>query len=147
MTPQSKQLVQDTWAQVAPIAETAASLFYQRLFELDPSLQRLFASTNMHKQGNLLMQMLGTAVKGLDNPKQLLPAIEHLGQRHLHYGVQDSHYETVGSALLWTLEQGLGEAFTPAVRDAWAETYGLLSGAMKGAARESSEGELEHQHS
>ena len=136
MNTQSKQLVQATWEQVAPIADTAADLFYGRLFELDPSLQRMFDRTNMHKQGKLLMQMLGAAVKGLDNLEQLIPVVEHLGQRHVGYGVQDAHYETVGSALLWTLEQGLGEAFTPEVREAWAEAYGLLSGVMKQAAKE-----------
>jgi hemoglobin-like flavoprotein len=140
MTPQSKLLVQETWQRVAPIADTAASLFYGRLFELDPSLKRLFDKTDIYKQSNLLMQMLGAAVKGLDNLEQLLPVMEQLGQRHVGYGVQDSHYDTVGSALLWTLDQGLGEGFTPAVRDAWAEAYGVLSGVMKEAARQDGDG-------
>jgi hemoglobin-like flavoprotein len=139
MTSDHKHLVQESWAQVAPIADTAAALFYNRLFELDPELQRLFARTDMHKQGNLLMQTLSFAVKGLDTPEQLLPAVEQLGQRHRRYGVEDAHYETVGSALLWTLEQGLGEAFTLAVREAWAETYTLLSEVMKSGARQTSE--------
>lgn len=139
MTSQQKNLVQESWAQVVPIADTAANLFYTRLFELDPKLQRLFASTDMHKQGNLLMQTLSFAVKGLDHPEQLLPAVEQLGQRHVRYGVEESHYETVGAALLWTLEQGLGEAFTESVREAWTEAYSLLSKVMKGAAKQTLE--------
>jgi hemoglobin-like flavoprotein len=134
MTSEQKKLVQESWAQVTPIADTAASLFYNRLFELDPELKRLFARADMHKQGNLLVQTLSFAVKGLDQPEHLLPVVEQLGQRHAHYGVQENHYETVGAALLWTLEQGLGEAFTESVREAWAETYALLSNVMKGAA-------------
>jgi hemoglobin-like flavoprotein len=109
MTSKHKHLVQESWARVAPIAETAARLFYTRLFELDPELQRPFAKTDMHKQGNLLMQTLSFAVIGLDTPEKLLPAVQQLGQRYVGYGVQDSHYQTVGSALLWTLEQALGE--------------------------------------
>jgi hemoglobin-like flavoprotein len=135
MTPQHTQIVQDTWEQVAPIADTAAELFYSRLFELDPTLRQLFASTNMQAQGKLLMQMLAVAVKGLDNLDQLVPAVEQLGRRHVRYGVKDAHYETVGAALLWTLERGLGDAFTPAVREAWAETYAVLATVMKGATR------------
>lgn len=138
MTSDHKRLVQESWAQVTPIADTAATLFYNRLFELDPTLQRLFAATDMHKQGTLLMQTLSFTVKGLDAPEQLLPAVEQLGQRHVRYGVQESHYDTVGSALLWTLEQGLGEAFTPTVREAWTEAYSLLSTVMKNAAKQAS---------
>ncbi len=135
MTSEQKNLVQESWVQVVPIAYAAATLFYNRLFELDPDLQRLFAKTNMHQQGNLLMRMLDVAVKTLDNPEQLLPVVEQLGQRHVRYGVKDDHYETVGTALLWTLSQGLGEAFTPEVREAWAETYSLLSITMKRGAQ------------
>src|SRR5262245_48355368 len=135
MTPEHKQMVQETWEQVAPMAETAAALFYRRLFELDPTLRQLFASTNMQTQGKMLMQMLAGAVKGLDHLEQLVPAVEQLGQRHVRYGVKDAHYDTVGAALLWTLERGLGDAFTPAVREAWAETYTVLATVMKDAAR------------
>jgi hemoglobin-like flavoprotein len=121
---------------VVPIADTAASLFYTRLFELDPELQHLFASTDMQGQGKKLMHVLSLVVAGLDNSEQLLPAVAQLGERHVHYGVREAHYETVGTALLWTLGQGLGEAFTPAVREAWRETYTLLSSVMKDAARQ-----------
>jgi hemoglobin-like flavoprotein len=136
MTPEHKRFVQDTWARVNPIADTAAELFYTRLFELDPALRPLFAKTDMHTQGRMLVQMLTVAVKGLDAPDQLLPAVEDLGRRHAHYGVEAAHYETVGSALLWTLERGLGEDFTPEVRDAWVQTFAFLSAAMKRASAE-----------
>ncbi|HKG90784.1 MAG TPA: globin family protein [Gemmatimonadaceae bacterium] len=133
MTPEQKRLVQLSWTAVYPIADAAAALFYGRLFELDPSLRALFRSADMREQGKKLMQMITVAVKGLDQLEQILPAVEALGRRHAGYGVQDSHYATVGAALLWTLEQGLGDAFTPDVRAAWAETYGTLAGAMQRA--------------
>jgi len=129
-----KQAVQETWAQVVPIADTAAELFYGRLFELDPSLQRLFQTTDMQEQRKKLMQTLGVAVSGLNRPDQLTPVLEDLGRRHFQYGVKEQDYNTVGAALLWTLERGLGAAFTPFVRDAWAETYGLVAGIMRHAA-------------
>jgi hemoglobin-like flavoprotein len=135
MTPAHKRLVQDSWEQVVPIADTAAQLFYDRLFKLDPTLQRLFAATNMKVQGQMLMQMLTEAVEGLDNLEELVPALERLGRRHVRYGVKDVHYDTVGAALLWTLERGLGNAFTLVVRDAWAEAYNVLATVMKDATK------------
>jgi hemoglobin-like flavoprotein len=119
-----------------PIADDAAALFYRRLFELDPSLQRMFKG-DMTEQRRKLMQMLTAAVKGLDRLDQLVPVVEDLGRRHVGYGVADAHYDTVGAALLWTLEKGLGNAFTPEVKDAWIAVYGLLAGTMKNAAKES----------
>lgn len=133
MTNTQKQLVQGTFGQVAPIADTAAKLFYDRLFDLDPSLRPLFKS-DMDEQGRKLMQMIGAAVNGLDDMEALLPTVQDLGRRHANYGVLDSHYETVGEALLWTLGQGLGEKFTPEVEEAWAETYSVLATVMKEAA-------------
>lgn len=133
---EQKQLVQGSWEKVAPIAETAAELFYNRLFELDPSLRPLFKSTDLKEQGRKLMQMLAIAVKGLDDVGQLIPAVENLGRRHAGYGVQDEHYDTVGAALLWTLEKGLGEDFTPEVREAWTQTYVVVSTVMKEASKE-----------
>lgn len=133
MTPQQKILVQQSFALVAPIAETAATLFYARLFELDPSLRRMF-SGDMAEQGRKLMQMLTVAVRGLDDLEALVPAVRALGLRHARYGVQPGHYETVAIALLWTLERGLGDAFTPAVRAAWATVYWLLADTMQAGA-------------
>ena len=129
-------LVQSSWEQVLPIADTAAQLFYSRLFEIDPSLQPMFTKTDMAEQRKKLMQMITVAVRGLENIDELLPAIEALGRRHSGYGVIDAHYETVGTALLWTLEQGLGPAFTPEVRSAWTETYTVLAAVMQRGARQ-----------
>ena len=134
MTPRQKTLVQSTWTQVVPIAETAAELFYGRLFELDPALQPLFKS-DTREQGKKLMRMIGVAVNGLDRLRELLPAVEDLGRRHAGYGVADADYETVGAALLWTLDKGLGSGFTPEVKDAWVTVYGLLATTMKDAAK------------
>jgi hemoglobin-like flavoprotein len=135
VTPTQKALVQDTFASIAPIADDAAALFYRRLFELDPSLRAMFRG-DMTEQRRKLMNMIGAAVKGLDRLEQLVPVVQDLGRRHAGYGVEDRHYDTVGAALLWTLEKGLGPAFTPAVKDAWATVYGLLASTMQAAARE-----------
>jgi hemoglobin-like flavoprotein len=139
MDVRAKQLVQESWMQVEPIADTAATLFYDRLFELDPALRPLFSSTDLREQKKKLMQTLTVAVRGLYRLDELTPALEALGRRHVGYGVQDAHYETVGQALIWTLEQGLGASFTPEVRDAWVETYALVTSVMQRAARESAE--------
>ena len=126
-------LVQRSFAQVRPEAAGAADLFYRRLFELDPDLRPLFTS-DIGEQGARLMAMIGLAVDGLDDLDALTPAVQDLGVRHRGYGVRPEHYDTVGEALLWTLGQGLGDAFTPDVRAAWTEISGLLAGVMKDAA-------------
>lgn len=129
MTPETVQLVQGTWQKVVPISETAAALFYGKLFELDPSVKPLF-TTDLKEQGKKLMQMIGFAVGSLTRLDELVPQVQELGRRHVGYGVKNEHYDTVGAALLWTLEQGLGEAFTPDVKAAWAEVYGVLAKTM-----------------
>jgi hemoglobin-like flavoprotein len=134
MNPMQKQLVQQTWSKVEPIADLAAGLFYGRLFVIAPATQAMFIKTDMQKQRRMLMQALGLTVKGLDAPDKLIPILEALGRRHVEYGVRDEHYDSVGQALLWTLEQGLGEAFTPPVRDAWTAAYTLVASVMKQAA-------------
>lgn len=133
MTPQQIDLVQASWKQVVPVAETAAQMFYGRLFFLDPSLRALFLG-DMREQGRKVMAMLSYTVNGLTRLEVLLPAIRALGRRHTTYGVRPEHYFTVGAALLWTLEQGLGAAFTPAVREAWVAAYGVLASTMRDAA-------------
>jgi len=130
MTPAEKSLVQTSFAKVAPIAEQAAALFYGRLFEMDPSLRPLFKG-DIREQGRKLMNMIAFCVQGLDALDQLVPAVQGLGKRHAGYGVTDAHYDSVGAALLWTLQQGLGEAWTPAVAAAWTAAYGFLSGIMR----------------
>ena len=134
MTPNQQQLIRDTWAKVTPIADEAARLFYERLFELDPALRRLFARTDMPAQRRNLVQTLTVVVKSIDNLAALVPAVEALGRRHAGYGVRPKHYATVGQALLDTLALGLGDAFTPDARDAWAEAYGVLADVMVSAA-------------
>jgi nitric oxide dioxygenase len=134
MTPTEISLIRESWAAVEPIADTAATLFYGRLFELDPAIERLFRRTDMAAQRKVLTQTLAVVVKSLDRLDQIVPAVQALGRRHAGYGVREEHYATVGTALLWTLEQGLGEAFTPPVRDAWAGAYGTLASVMIDAA-------------
>ena len=107
-----KHLIRTTWAQVVPIADQAAALFYQRLFEIDPSARDLFRATDMVQQRKKLLQVLGVAVSSLDNLGALVKTVEDLGRRHAGYGVKDEHYDSVGAALLWTLQQGLGSAWT-----------------------------------
>ena len=135
MTPQQIALVRSSFADVSPIADSAAKLFYSRLFELDPSLRPLFRNS-LDAQGSKLMNMIAGAICLLDQPEKLLPVVRNLGRRHTGYGVEDGHYETVGAALLWTLEKGLGAAFTPEVENAWIAVYGVLADNMKMAANE-----------
>jgi hemoglobin-like flavoprotein len=129
MTPKQKTLVKQTFAQVVPIGDQAAALFYGRLFELAPAVKPLFKG-DMKAQGRKLMQMIGYCVGQLDTLDELVPAVKELGRKHVGYGVKDTDYATVGTALLWTLEQGLGPAFTPEVKEAWASVYGVLSATM-----------------
>ena len=129
MTPEEINLVRATFAQVVPIRTQAAALFYERLFEIAPQVKPLFKG-DMQAQGAMLMSAIALVVNGLDRLEAVLPQVESLARRHVGYGVEESHYAVVGEALLWTLEKGLGAAFTPEVKAAWASAYGLLSGAM-----------------
>ncbi len=133
MKQETIHLVQESWAKVVPIAPKAAELFYQNLFVADPTLQHLFKG-NMTEQGGKLMQMIGAAVGKLNDLDGLVPVLQALGKRHGGYGVKDAHYQTVGGALLKTLQQGLGDGFTPAVEAAWTEVYGVMAGVMKNEA-------------
>ena len=133
MTPEQVKLVQDSFSKVAPIAGKAADLFYDRLFTIAPEVRPLFPS-DLAEQKKKLMQMLATAVTNLHQVEKIIPAVENLGRRHAGYGVTAQHYEPVGAALLWTLEQGLGPDFTPAVKTAWTETYMTVAGVMQNAA-------------
>jgi len=132
MTSDDILLVQTSWRRILPIKDAAAELFYHKLFGMDPELRELF-SGDMEQQGTKLMQMISAAVRGLDRLDALLPVVRDLGMKHLAYGVRDEHYGTVGSALLWTLEQALQEDFTPEVKSAWIKTYGVLSQTMREA--------------
>ena len=126
------RLVQESFKKVVPIADAAATLFYGRLFDLDPALEPLFKGDTV-AQGRKLMQMIGEAVNSLDRPEQVLPAVCASGARHAGYGVRAKDYDTVGRALIWALRKGLGEDFTPEAEAAWAEVYATLAGAMKSA--------------
>lgn len=134
MSPDQTRIVQTTWKQVVPIADTAANLFYDRLFEIDPTARPLFKAETLPEQKRKLMTMLGTVVAGLSRPEDIIPAAQALARRHAGYGVADSQYDSVGAALLWTLEQGLGAAWTTEAQDAWTAAYTLLSGVMRQAA-------------
>jgi len=133
MTTEQIHLIRQTFELVAPMADSVAAVFYRRLLELDPSLRAMFPPT-LAEQGRKLMQMLGAAIGMLDRPKQLISVLESLGKRHAGYSARDEHYDTVGEALLWTLERGLGPVFTPEVQAAWAALYCVVATTMKNAA-------------
>ena len=136
MTPTQIDLIRASWTKVEPIADTAAQLFYGRLFELDPRTKVLFRRTDMEAQRRNLTQTLTVVVKSLDKLDAIVPAVQALGRRHAGYGVRAEDYDTVGAALLWTFEQGLGPDFDDATREAWAAAYGLLASVMIDAAAE-----------
>ena len=132
MTPREVELLQQSWRSVLPVGDTAAELFYGKLFSLDPRVRLLFKN-DMRDQGRNLTAMISVAVGGLSSPERIERAVQQLGRRHAAYGVKDEHYRIVGAALLWALEKALGEAFTPEVKAAWANAYEHLANAMKGA--------------
>lgn len=133
MTPEKIKLVQESFEKVAPIADKAADIFYDRLFEIAPSVRPMFPA-DMSDQKGKLMQTLGVAVNNLHQVETILQTVQELGKKHVSYGVKDEHYDTVGEALLYTLEKGLGDAFTPDVKEAWTETFVTVAGVMKEAA-------------
>jgi hemoglobin-like flavoprotein len=126
-------LVRSTFARIVLIQSAAADLFYDRLFAVSPELRKLFPA-DLREQKQKLMQMISTAVGGLNNLNQLVPAVKALGTRHSGYGVTTEHYWLVGEALIWTLERGLGPHFTPEVRSAWAKVYDVLAATMQAGA-------------
>ena len=133
MTPEQVTLVQESFKKVAPIADKAADLFYDRLFTIAPEVRPMFPA-DLSQQKKKLMQVLATTVTNLHQPEAIMPAVEELGRKHVAYGVTEQHYEPVGAALLWTLERGLGPDFTPPVKAAWTETYVTVADTMKKAA-------------
>jgi len=129
MTPEQVKLVQQSFSKIIPISEQAAVIFYDRLFEIAPQVKSMFPS-DMAEQRGKLMATLSAVVNGLGNLSSILPAASALAKRHVAYGARAEHYPVVGAALLWTLEKGLGESWTPDVANAWKEAYGTLSGFM-----------------
>src|SRR4029450_4475627 len=130
MTPEQVRLIRQSWNSVAAIADSAVEQFYNRLFEIDPTTRALFHATNMPEQRKKIIQALSLAVQGADDFAALTPVLQHLGRSHQGYGVIDAHYKSVGAALLWTLEHGLGPQWTPATAAAWTELYGRISAIM-----------------
>jgi nitric oxide dioxygenase len=133
MTPNQITAIQQSFAKVVPISDQAAALFYGRLFEIAPSVKPLFRG-DMAEQGRKLMATLAVVVNGLGNLQAILPAASALAKRHVGYGVKPEHYAPVGEALLWTLQRGLGEHWTPELAAAWSAAYGVLSEFMIGEA-------------
>lgn len=131
-------LVNQSFARVLPIKDAAADLFYQRLFVIAPQLRALFPE-DLSEQKHKLMAMIATAVGALNRLDTVVPAVKALGARHSGYGVTVAHYDVVAEALLWTLAQGLGDAFTPEVRAAWVKVYGVLAATMQAGAAEAME--------
>lgn len=135
LTPSQIDLIQQSFRKVVPIADTAAAVFYGRLFEIAPEVKPLFKG-DMSLQGAKLMATLGMVVAGLNDLSKIVPAAESLARKHVGYGVTEAHYAPVGAALLWTLERGLGPDFTPETKEAWAQAYAILSSVMIAAAAE-----------
>jgi hemoglobin-like flavoprotein len=133
MTPDQINLVRASWPSIAARADSLATTFYERLFEIDDSAARLFAGVDMRAQRAKLSQALAVVVKSLDNPDELLPAVAALGKRHAHYGVEARHFDSVGEALLVALGDSLGERFDSDVRSAWAEAYAFVASVMRRA--------------
>ncbi|MGJ5022146.1 globin family protein [Bradyrhizobium oligotrophicum] len=129
MTPSQIALVQDSFAKVAPISDQAATIFYDRLFEVAPQVRAMFPD-DLTEQRKKLMATLAVVVNGLTNLPAILPAASALAKRHVDYGARPEHYPVVGAALLWTLEKGLGDGWTPEVAAAWTAAYATLSGYM-----------------
>jgi hemoglobin-like flavoprotein len=134
MTPRQIDLIRASWSAVEPISDAAARLFYDRLFESDPAIKRLFAKTDMQAQRGILMQTLALLVSSLDDFERVVPVLEALGRVHAGYGVRERHYDTVEAALLWALDRGLGEAFDDETADAWATAYSAVASVMIEAA-------------
>lgn len=135
MTPEKVKLVQDSFRKVVPIVDVAADIFYDRLFSIAPEVRPLFPA-DMSEQKKKLMGVLGVAVNNLHQVATILPVVKELGAKHVDYGVKDEHYDTVGAALLFTLEKGLGDDWNDDLAEAWTETYVTVATVMKDAAEE-----------
>ena len=133
MTPEQITLIQDSFKKVAPISDAAAEIFYARLFEIAPEVQPYFKG-EMTEQGKKLMATLGAVVNGLRDLDKIVPVAQELAVRHVDYGVKAEDYTPVGAALIYTLEKGLGDGFTPELKDSWVTAYDTLSSVMIQAA-------------
>ena len=131
ISPDHERLVQETWKQFEPVAAEHARFFYDKLYELDPEVRRLFASTDMDEQRHRLMESIGYLVSEIGDTDRFVTDLVALGRRHAGYGVRDSDYDAAGVALVWTLERALGPVFTPEVREAWSEAYRAIASVMR----------------
>ena len=138
MSPESERLIRESWEILRPRSDAVASAFYARLFESNPDLKRLFSTTDMTEQRRKLVVMLSEIVRALDRPEVLVSEVADSGRRHVNYGVHDRDYDDVGAALLWAIDQSLGDRSTPAIRAAWREAYDLLAAVMRRAAMRTS---------
>jgi hemoglobin-like flavoprotein len=134
LTPDRERLVRESWRVVEADPGPAARFFYEKLFELDPHARSLFAHVDMRTQERKLSDMLSEIVRLLDDPARFVADLASLGRRHVAYGARDGDYDSVGAALVWTIEQQLGGDFTPEIGDAWAEAYRAMAGVMRRAA-------------
>ncbi|MEO7997289.1 MAG: globin family protein [Gemmatimonadaceae bacterium] len=135
MTPEQVAHIRNSWALMSSATDDLAIQFYDRLFDLDPSLRSLFKSADMQTQSEKLIQMLTVIVRGVDDLPRLLPSVEALGRRHAGYGVKDAHYVTVGAALLRTFKEVLGGSLSVAAEESWAAAFSTLSDVMMKASR------------
>jgi nitric oxide dioxygenase len=126
-------LVRDGFAALDP-RQTAATLFYARLFELAPEVRPLFPR-DVSAQGAKLMAAVALIVDNLDRIDGIRPQIVALARRHVGYGATEAHYSVVGEALIWALKQGLGDKLTDEAREAWTAAYALLAGTMIAVSR------------
>lgn len=134
MNPHAERIIRESWTTLVPIRAQAAALFYTRLFEIDPTAKALFDGKPMHVQHEKFLQTIDMLVQMLDYPPQIIEELQALSRRHVGYGVLVPHYETVGAALLWALEQGLGDQWNAEMKRAWAELYLFIAGVMTRAA-------------
>lgn len=130
LTDAQVEMVQESFTKVAPIADTAASIFYNKLFEIAPQVKPMFGNADMAEQGKKLMTTIGIAVKGLTNLEKIVPTVQRLGVSHIEYGVKKEHFPIVAEALLYTLEQGLGDDWNDELKEAWTTTYTILADTM-----------------
>ena len=138
MSPESEARVRESWELLRPRSDAVAAAFYARLFESNPELKRLFNTTDMTEQRRKLVVMLSEIVRALDRPEVLVSEVADSGRRHVNYGVHDRDYDDVGAALLWAIDQSLGERSTAEIRAAWREAYDLLAAVMRRAAMRTS---------
>ena len=137
MTQNNIVLVKDSWALVAQLEmELVGGLFYKRLFEIMPEVKPMFSRTPIPEQSKKLLTMLSYVIVKLDKLDEIIEEVKKLARRHTQYGVRDEHYTAVGTALLWTLEQGLGKAWNAELAAAWTEVYTTLAGAMMSVQQE-----------